>query len=389
MSAALNLAERGYKVAVFDRGMLGCGGSGRNGGHVVQGWPRDFSYLSGLLPERLHNMAWEAGLEGTRIIRDRVVRHRIDCALHWGYLHAALHRGQLRGLQKTQDEWEARGYSGLTLLSDSAAVAKHVCTDAYCGGLHDAHSGHMHPLRYLRGLAKAALGLGAEIYEDAHVRSLCAGRPNMLDVGGHRVGADYVMLCGNAYLAGVGSEDMSSRMATVTSSVLATEPLDADIADELLPSRLAVADCNIALNYYRIDGNRRLIFGGGASYANIEPRDASSSLVRRMLRIFPQLVGVKAEISWSGKVGITVNRLPHFGKLSEKILFVQGFSGHGVAFSGTAGLVMAEHIAGESGRFSDFCRLKHLSFPGGLLRTPCLIAGMFVLKARDYVLGFL
>jgi gamma-glutamylputrescine oxidase len=63
---------------------------------------------------------------------------------------------------------------------------------------------------------------------------------------------------------------------------------------------------------------------------------------------------------------------------------VQGFSGHGVALAGMAGLLVAEAIAGQASRFDLMSRLRHMPFPGGaLMRTPALVLGMWYYRLRD------
>ena len=102
-----------------------------------------------------------------------------------------------------------------------------------------------------------------------------------------------------------------------------------------------------------------------------------------MARVFPILADVEAEQVWSGRIGITVNRIPHFGRSDDGIYFVQGFSGHGVALSGQAGKIMAEAVIGDATRFDVMSSLRHMPFPGGPLRTPALALGMAWFKLRD------
>ena len=193
------------------------------------------------------------------------------------------------------------------------------------------------------------------------------------------------MLCGNAYLADVGLPQMTRRLAEVVSSVLATKPLSENLVRQILPTGAAVADCNTALNYYRIDGSRRMIFGGRSSYSKINFTNVTPDMRRRMAAVFPLLQDVEIEQVWSGKIGITVNRIPHFGRTDDDIYFVQGFSGHGVALSGQAGRMLADAVIGDATQFDVMRKLNHQIFPGGPLRTPALALGMAWYKLRDYL----
>ena len=384
ISAALTLAEAGFSVTLLEAARIGTGGSGRNGGHLCQGWSSDFAKISRQLSSEDADIAWQSGMEAVDLATARIEKYGIECDLRFGYLHAALHDRQMRDLDAEQEEWEARGYSHFTRLGDRAALAEHIGSDAYVGALHDTGCGHVQPLKYLHGLAAAAIKAGAELFEDSPVRTIRRGaRKTLVLADGTEVTAPVVMLCGNAYLADVGLPEMTARLAPVTSSILATKPLSENMVRQLLPTGAAVADCNAALNYYRIDGRNRMIFGGRASYSNVDFGDVEPDLRRRMKAVFPLLADAETEQVWSGKIGITVNRIPHFGRTADDIYFVQGFSGHGVALSGQAGSILARAVIGDATEFDIMSSLTHMPFPGGPLRTPALALGMAWFKLRD------
>ena len=404
MTAALTLAENGHDVVLIEADVIGSGGSGRNGGHVCQGWPNDFHHISRQLPADEAQLIWDAGMRAVDLLRQRVQRHKIDCDLRFGYLHAALHDRQMQELLAMRDEWQAKGYDHLTTLDNRDSLTSHIGTKAYVGALHDANSGHIQPLKYLYGLARAASAAGARVYEHAGVTALDAtpdtarhdasnkvagnkgiGTKALSLANGQKITAKFVLLCGNAYLQNIGTRKMTSRLAPVTSSVLATTPLSDNLISHILPHRAAVADCNTALNYYRIDADGRMIFGGRASYTNVNLGNVERDLKQRMVDVFPELGESETAAVWSGRIGITVNRIPHFGTAGDGVFFVQGFSGHGVALTGLAGTILANHIMGQSRLFSILSKLRHLPFPGGFLRTPALALGMSWYKMRDYL----
>ena len=113
--------------------------------------------------------------------------------------------------------------------------------------------------------------------------------------------------------------------------------------------------------------------------------NVTSNLRRRMQSVFPELKSVEAEKVWSGKIGITVSRIPHFGTVEDGVFFVQGFSGHGVALTGLAGKILADHVMKDSRLFEILAKIPHLPFPGGVLRTPALAIGMSWYKLRDWL----
>ncbi len=107
-------------------------------------------------------------------------------------------------------------------------------------------------------------------------------------------------------------------------------------------------------------------------------------MLARAVRVFPQLAGAEVEYLWGGNVDISRNRAPHFGRLTDNILFAQGFSGHGVALTGLAGKLAAEVIAGQAERFDMFAAIPHARFPGGrALRVPALLLATSYFRIRD------
>ncbi|MGC6484812.1 MAG: NAD(P)/FAD-dependent oxidoreductase [Candidatus Puniceispirillales bacterium] len=384
ISTALNLAEKGFSVHLYEAERIGYGASGRNGGQVVQGWTTDFSKLAARTPPETHRMVWDIGVMGKEIILERCRKHGIDADLRFGYLYAALHGRHMRELEAMKAEWEEWGYGELEMMPDRAALAPHINTDVYVGGLIDHASGHLQPLKYLYGLATAARDAGVVIHENTPIRQVepGVGGANRLIHDHGTVTALKLVLAGNAYLDRRAPKPMRQRLAPVTSAIIATEPLGDNVIRDLLPGRIAVADCNTALNYYRFDARGRMLFGGRASYT-AQDFGIRRDLVKRMKAVFPTLADAPIEHDWSGRIGITVDRIPHFGKIGENCWFVQGFSGHGVALTGVAGLILAEAVAGDQGRFDVLASIRHMPFPGGIFRTPALALGMAFYKLRD------
>ena len=385
LSVAINLAERGYKPHLYEAKRIGFGASGRNGGQICQGWTTEFSEIAKRIPTEARQMAWDVGLAGRELIIKRCHDYGIDADVRFGYVHAALHQRQLDGLHYMAEEWQGEGYEGLRFLPDQAAVAEYIQTDAYVGGLYDAYSGHLHPVKYILGLRDAALKAGVVIHENCPIEQIepeHSGGPRLTHRNGV-VRAEKLVLAGNAYLGKTAPRFMDRRIAPVTSAIIATEPLGDNIVNALMPGRIAVADENTALNYYRFDAAGRMVFGGRASYMAQENSDIARDLRKRMKAVFPSLADAPIEKAWSGRIGITVDRIPHFGKVGEKTWFVQGFSGHGVALTGVAGEIVADAVAGDARRFDVFAAINHLPFPGGVFRTPALALGMAYYKMKD------
>ncbi|WP_458735192.1 NAD(P)/FAD-dependent oxidoreductase [Zobellella taiwanensis] len=382
-SAALALAERGYKVAVLEGRLAGWGASGRSGGQMIFGYACDQAKLTRLVGMEASQALWDISLEAMTLMRRRIREHAIDCDLADGHLHAAVKPRHMTELEGWARELRRDfGYEPLELWSRER-VRGQLASDAYLGGLYDPNSGHVHPLNYTLGLVRAAAGAGARFFEHSPVTRVERGATPVAHTPRGKVRCRHLLLCGNAYLEGIVPE-IERKIMPVGTYITATEPLGETRARELIRNNMAVADINFVLDYFRLSADHRLLFGGRVSYSRLDPLNLADAMGKRLRQVFPQLQGVKQQYTWGGYVGITMNRAPHFGRLDGNVYFAQGFSGHGIALTGMAGTLMAEAIAGSAERFDLFGRIPHPDFPGGrLLRTPALVLAMAWYRLRD------
>lgn len=384
ISAALELAENGVDVGLMEAYGIGNGGSGRNGGHLLPDWPSSFHHIEKHLSGDEAKLAWQIGMSTVDLARERIKKYKIDCDLQLGYVHAAYHDRHETDLRDMQETYAKYGLEELQFLPNEDAIREHVGTSTYQSALYEAGAGHIQPLKYLQGLARAAAKAGADIHQNTLVDFVDTASNQLHIKDGRVFKAKQLLICGNAYIQNVAPKQMRRTLANVTSSVLSTKPLSDNLARALLPHRDAVSDGNAALNYYRLDAQNRMIFGGRASYMIPDnPAIIGRDLQRRMASVFPELSDYEIETIWSGRIGITVSRIPQFGSLSADCHFVQGFSGHGVALSGMAGKILAQNAMGDGTAFETLSKIGHIPFPGGPLRTPVLALGMAYYKLRD------
>jgi gamma-glutamylputrescine oxidase len=382
LSAALELAESGFRVVVLEAGTIGSGASGRNGGQICTGFSPGQSRLVSQLGKSDALKCFAIAEDSKRLIEQRITKYKIDCGLQWGYLHCAVKPGREHDLVAWKDEMDALGYTGCEVLSKAELETK-LGTQLYHGALREPRAGHFHPLNYCLGLAQAAVSAGAVIYENSNVLEVETGaKPWARTVAG-KVSAKFMVIAGNAYL-GKTVKQLYGRVMPVTSFIATTEPLGLNMAKSLIQDNEAVADTNFILDYFRRTQDNRLLFGGGANYSTLEPSDVGAFMKKNMVKVFPQLRDVKIEHAWGGYIAITSNRLPDCGRLSPTTYYAHGYSGQGVALAGMYGKLMAEAIRGTAEKFDLLARVKHLPFPGGsVLRTPLLVAGMLYYRMKD------
>jgi gamma-glutamylputrescine oxidase len=388
ISTALNLAERGLRVVLLEEHCIGWGASGRSGAQAICGVASGEHKLEKLLGAEDTRRIFDVTAEGLRLIRERVARHAIDCDWTPGQMHVAIKPRQETELRAWVEEMNGRYAYGSLRYVERDELRSLVASERYLSGTFDSASGHLHPLNYTLGLARAATAAGVTIHEDT--RALAFEKPGGAAAGRVRVSTargevhcDHLALCGNAYIGNT-APALARKIMAVGTYIIATQPLGAERAANLIRNNAAVTDINWVLDYFRRSADHRLLFGGRVSYSGLDPFNTSHATRARMLAVFPQLADVKVDYSWGGYVDITMNRAPHFGRLAPNVWFLQGFSGHGIALTGIAGQLLAEAIGGSASRFDVFAKIPHRDFPGGAaLRRPALVLAMLWYRLRD------
>jgi len=382
LSTALFLAEAGFKVVVLEAATVGWGASGRNGGQIVNSYSRDLDVIEKQTSADNARLLGEMAFEGGRIIRQRVKDYGIACDLKDGGVFAALAPGQMEHLESQKQLWERYGHPGLEML-DKDAIQGVVDSKRYIGGMLDPTGGHIHPLNLALGEAAALESLGGTIYEYSAVTAIHHGaRPEVVTDEGS-VLARFVVIAGNAYLGDL-IPQLAAKSMPCGTQVIATEPLSEEQAARLLPQDYCVEDCNFLLDYYRLTGDRRLIYGGGVVYGARDPANIINLIRPNLLKTFPQLSDVKIDYAWTGNFLLTLSRLPQMGRLEDNVYYSQGCSGHGVTFTHVAGKALAMAIQGQAERFDAFASLRHYPFPGGrLFRVPLTAMGAWYYNMRD------
>ena len=383
LSAALHLAEAGAQTVLVEAETIGFGASGRNGGQIHTGLRKDQAELESWLGPQHARDLWTLTEESKALVRALVERHGISCALKDGLVIAAHNDKALAHLARDTAHLAKHYLYGVARMMDADETAEKLGTTIYPGARLDLGGGHLHPLDYARGLAAAADGAGAMLWEHSPALALEAQDDGVrIRCGAGTVSADRVLLACDAF-SGAIAPRLDAYVGWVESFIVATTPLPPHLAERMLPSDAAVADTRHVLDYYRKSADGRLLFAGRESYFK-PPKDIAALVRPRMLQVFPALHDVAIEYAWSGTVGITRTRMPHFGALSDRIFFAHGYSGQGVALATLGGKLLAEKAMGQDERFDVFARVPARTFPGGRhLKQPLVSAALYAFKILD------
>lgn len=358
LSAARALAERGRSVVLLEARTLGWGASTRNGGMVIpelKVGPATLEREYGSLGRRLYAAVNEAFDETEKLIASAGIA--CDYARS-GQLYVAHHRRELSALRSMADEHAEAGEEVRFVGRDD--LVGEIGSDAFPGGVVIERTGELHPARFHEGLVALASEAGAALHDlTPALRAERTRSGFRVSTRRGAVEAGDVIVATNAY-----GDDLlpklRRRVLPVGSFIIATEPLDADLATAISPRRRMFVDTKNFLFYWRLSPDNRMVFGGRRALGRSSIADARDFLYGAMGRIHPQLRGTPLEFAWGGDVAVTLDRLPHVGTV-DSMLYASGCNGTGVALNTWLGSRLAGMVCGDDP--PPFAELRHRSIP--------------------------
>jgi glycine/D-amino acid oxidase-like deaminating enzyme len=347
LAAALALAETGVAVTLVEAGPIGWGASGRNNGQVIP------SLAKGDPEDLVRRLGHQQGEALARVVRDSadavfklIARHRIDCdAVQAGWIQPAHRESRLAQSRARFEQWRTRGAPVEFL--DRKRLAQLIGSDAWHGGWMNRSGGHINPLAFARGLAKAAIGAGARIHTDTRAKALARASERWrieTETGG--LTAKRVVLATNAYTESL-HPGLARTVIPVQIYQIATRPLSENLRRSILPEGHGMSDTQGDLMALHFDGMGRIVTGGRLVLALGHDRRLAHSVADRLESAFPQLGRPAFEHVWHGYMGVTPDRLPHLYELGPGLYGWTGCNGRGVALATAIGGILAEAAAGR------------------------------------------
>ncbi len=386
LQAAYNLAQAGVSVALVEAGRFGDGASGRNGGQLNTGqrwWPEELEKQIGYERSKiLFDMAEDA----KRHLLDFASSHQIDMEYVPGQMNVAHKPGHEREYRANAEiAAEHYGYPHLTFM-DRTETSERLGTASYYCGVRDTGTGHIHPLKLLIGLARAASSAGAQVFELTKATAIEKTRNGpggkiLVKTPKGTLTADRVLIATNAYIGNL-EPVTAAHIMPIGSFIAATAPLDN--FPEVIPGGEAVADSRFVVRYFRKSKDNRLLFGGREVYSSKDPQDTAEAIRKQIVETYPQLEKVHITHAWGGNVGITLPRQPFVREVMPEVTSIGGYSGHGVMLSNYCGKLYADMILGKATDLDHLAALNIRAFPGGPhMRTPLLFLALTWFAVRD------
>ena len=353
LNTALGLVERGMRdVVLVEADEVGHGASGRNGGFVFGGFSRgEGALLHELGPQRARDL-YRGTTDAVSLIRRRIDRYGIGCEVRdSGVIWANWFRDEqiLRERKRLLEEHYGEHWEWVP----QEELRRLIRTDRYHDGLFERHAFHFHPLKYAHGIAGAAIRQGLAIHENSPAIALDRDGPGwrVRTPEGEVAARDVVLACGG-YLARL-HRRVDAGVLPIATYVMVTEPLGERMR-EALTTQAAVYDTRFAFDYYRPLPDTRLLWGGRISVLDRSPEAVKRLLYRDLLKVFPQLHGVRIDYAWSGLMSYARHQMPQISRIDEGLWLAQAFGGHGVAPTTFAGEVLASALAEGDTRWQQF-----------------------------------
>ncbi|NTF06500.1 FAD-binding oxidoreductase [Agrobacterium rubi] len=382
LQAAYNLAKAGVSVALVEGYRFGDGASGRNGGQFGTGqraWPDDLEKDIGF--ERSKAL-FDIAESAKHYVLDFAREHDIDMEFLPGQLNVLHKASYERDYRKSVEAMRSRyGYSHVSFM-EKAETAQRLGSDHYHFGVRDTGTGHVHPLKLVVGLAKAAQAAGAQIFEMTPAKSIAqSGGKTLIETPSGTITANRVLIATNAHIGNL-EPVTAAHVMPIRSFIGATVPLD-DFPD-IIPGKEAVADSRFVVRYFRKTPDNRLLFGGREAYTADSPRDISKHIRKQIAEIYPALNAIEMTHAWGGSVGITLTRQPFVREVMPGVMSIGGYSGHGVMLANYCGKLYADMVVAKDKALDQFASLDVPSFPGGTtLRAPLLFLALSWYALRD------
>jgi glycine/D-amino acid oxidase-like deaminating enzyme len=358
INAARELARRGVAVTLVEARNLGYGASTRNGGIVHPGYKWGPTELVRRYGPETGRLLYQETLDGYETVKRLIADEAVACDFREvGHLELAYAPAHVKELHHARESLATMGVNATMVPRES--IRDEIGSDAYYGALVVPNSALLHPGRYFAGLVAAAERAGADLHEEARARSIRREGDGRFAVETERgtILARDVFVGTNGYTDGV-VPSLRRRIIPIGSYIIASEPLPQELARELSPKGRSFFDTKNFLYYWHVSADRRMVFGGRASFMPTSIDRTAAILHKGLLEVHPQLAGYRIEYAWGGNVGFTFDRMPHVGRTRNGVAYAMGCCGTGVALMTQLGTQVGAWLAG-----GDAPVLARLKFP--------------------------
>ena len=359
LCAARILRKNGASVTVFERNTIGWGASSRNGGMATPGLKQGIQKIYKMYGSKLAHEFWKASVDAIDLIEEIVDEHSIDC--DWqrnGHASLATKPSHAPRL-KEYGSWLEKKFGHVQNYIPKNQIRDEIGSDAYHGALTDEISGGLHASKYVYGLATTVSNLGVQLCEQTDVLDIEKNDSNYfrLITSKGDVRAKKVIIATNGYTDRLVPR-LKPLIFPVGSYIVVTEPLSEDLQNIISPKKRMYYDSKWFLNYFRLTPDGRMLWGGRNDLStDLDLDDSAKRLTKELYSILPDLRDIPITHTWTGKLGITFDLMPHIGE-KNGIYYAFGYGGHGLSIATYLGTEIGLLLSGKKDR-SPFMEISH------------------------------
>ncbi len=359
LCAARILKKNGASVTVLDRNTIGWGASSRNGGIATPGLKQGIQKIHKIYGEKLAHEFWKISVDAIDLIDEIVNEHSIDC--DWernGHASLATKPSHAPRL-KEYGSWLEKEFGHYQKYIPKHQIRDEIGSNTYYGALTDEISGGLHPSKYVFGLASTVSNLGVQLCENTAVTKIEKNDSNnfKLITSKGDITAKKVIIATNGYTDRLVSK-LKPLIFPVGSYIVVTEPLTNELQNIINPKRRMYYDSKWFLNYFRLTPDGRMLWGGRNDLStDLDLDDSAKRLSKELYTVFPDLKDIPITHTWTGKLGLTFDLMPHIGK-TNGIYYAFGYGGHGLSIATYLGTEIGLILAGKKDR-SPFMEISH------------------------------
>lgn len=382
LTTALELVRGGQSVVLLEGESVGFGASGRNGGFVSPGYSTGSEEIAAKAGPQAAAAIHRLSIEGMDYVRSTIEALKIEGTRPQTGIMSVLRHDDGDGL-KAYAEKMLRDYGYRLDYLETEEVRSSLRSRRYFQALRDGQAFHMHPLNYLRGLAREIERLGGRIFERSPATACrLGGAEKTVSTAGGTVRARQVVFATGGYTGGLDGKLRRSFLPIATYVMLTEEA--PDLIARAIATRDAIGDNRRAGDYYRlVEDGKRILWGGRITTRAASPQALARELRREMVGTYPELAPLKTEIAWSGLMAYARHLMPQIGERQPGVWHCTAFGGHGLNTTAIGGKLVAEGILGQSDRYRLF-KPFGLVWAGGVAGLATAQLTYWTLQVQDW-----
>ncbi len=336
---AYHLAKKGYTdVVVLEKGYLGCGASGRNGGGIRQQWSTKENIT--------------LAMESTRMFEK--LPDELDTEIEFeqgGYLVLAFTNEEVAQFKKNVKLQNDLGLKSSFISPEEARdIVPELNIAKVMAATFNGTDGTIYPFPVIYGYARAARKMGVDIREHTTVTDMVTEGSTIKTVKTDKgnIEADTVVNAAGGWSAGI------AKMAGVElpnrpyrHEIMVTEPFKRFLTPMVISFQHGI--------YFSQSRHGNVVGGIGNPHEEQGINQRSSlwfmrTMAKTLTDLVPRFSAVNMIRQWAGLYDTTPDAQPILGEVPEVDRFFQvnGFSGHGFMVSPMVDKVTAELILGET-----------------------------------------